>query len=60
MSPAMTNFRIDPDLLEALRAIRQRDGLPISEQIRRAIRAWVEHQGIDTADRRLVPPRKRS
>jgi hypothetical protein len=56
----MTNFRIDPDLLEALRAIRQRDGLPISEQIRRAIRAWVEHQGIDKADRRRVRPRKRS
>lgn len=59
MPRTMTNFRIDPELLEALRAIRERDGLPIAEQIRRAIRVWVESRGIK-ADRKRAATRKRS
>jgi hypothetical protein len=56
----MTNFRIDPDLLEALRAIRKRDGLPIAEQIRRAIRQWVDERGSVKAERKRAVTRKRS
>jgi hypothetical protein len=48
MAPrTLTNFRIDPELLDALRAIKKRDGLPIAEQIRRAIQAWVVERGIN-------------
>jgi hypothetical protein len=35
-------FFIDADLRAALTAIKERDGVPESEQIRRAIRSWVE------------------
>jgi hypothetical protein len=35
------NFWIDRDLLDGLRVIRERDGINESEQIRRAIRAWL-------------------
>jgi len=44
----MTNFRIDPDLLAALREVRRRDGVPISEQIRRAVREYVMRKGVLT------------
>ena len=41
----ITTFRIDPELLAGLRAIQERDGVPVSEQVRRAIRAWLEERG---------------
>lgn len=36
------NFYIDVDLAEGLKAIKARDGISESEQIRRAIRTWLE------------------
>lgn len=39
-------FRPDDDLLEAMEALRERDGVPYSEQIRRALRAWLEQKGV--------------
>ena len=61
MPRQITNFRIDPDLLEALRQIRVRDGLPIAEQIRRAIRAWVEERGVvSKAERKRAGTRQRA
>jgi hypothetical protein len=59
MPRTLTNFRIDPELLEALRQIRERDGLPIAEQIRRAIRVWVEARGITKAERKRAGTRRR-
>jgi hypothetical protein len=57
----LTNFRIDGELLDALREIKERDGLPISEQVRRAIRAWVEARGVRMkVDRKRASTRKRS
>jgi Ribbon-helix-helix protein, copG family len=56
----LTNFRIDADLLEALHKIRERDGLPIAEQIRRAIQAWVSDRGVRKTERSRVRARKRS
>ena len=35
-------FMIEPDLLEQLRAIKARTGMSDSEQIRQAIRNWLE------------------
>jgi len=35
-------FRPDPDTFDAMKSLRERDGVPFSEQIRRALRAWLE------------------
>jgi hypothetical protein len=39
------NFRIDEEILDALRRIKERDGVPISEQLRRALLAWIQAKG---------------
>lgn len=39
------NFRVDEGILDALRRIRERDGVPVSEQLRRALLAWIESKG---------------
>jgi hypothetical protein len=54
-----TAFRIEPETLQALDDIKRRDGLPISEQVRRALQAWIESRGImKTAPRRAVTRRR--
>lgn len=40
------SFWIDPDLLAGLKAVQERDGVLPSEQIRRAIAAWLVQKGI--------------
>ena len=42
----MTTFRIDHELLEALRDVYEREGIQISEQVRRAIRLWLDSKGV--------------
>ncbi len=42
------NFYIDPDLADGLKTLKERDGVPESEQIRRGIRLWLEAKGIKT------------
>lgn len=55
-----STFRIDDELLEALRTVKQRDGIPISEQVRRALLAWVESKGVQMkSDRKRATTRKR-
>ena len=39
------NIRIDPDLVDALNTIRDAEGIPVSEQIRRGIRLWLDQKG---------------
>ena len=57
----ITNFRIDTELLEALREISARDGLPMAEQVRRAIRMWVNSKGVKVkSERKRVVARQRS
>jgi hypothetical protein len=54
-------FFIDPDQRAALTAIKARDGIPESEQIRRAITAWIAaREGEGRPDRPRVKARKRS
>ena len=51
-----TNFRLEEELLAALQFIKERDGVPVSEQVRRAITAWIESRGVtlnESASRRL-------
>lgn len=40
------NFVISPQMKEALKAIKERDGISESEQARRALAAWIESKGI--------------
>jgi hypothetical protein len=56
----VATFRIDDDLREGLDAIWQRDGIQPSEQVRRAIRAWLAEKGIKTKPpaRRMTTRRK--
>lgn len=61
-SRKLTAFRIDDDLLEGLQRVWERDGVAVSEQIRRAIRQWLEERGelSAKADRKRAATRKRS
>lgn len=54
------NFAIDPELLDALRTIKGRDGISESEQIRRGIRLWLRTKGVRMkADRQRASTRRR-
>lgn len=54
-------FRMEQELLDRLQAHKQASGVPVSEQVRRAIRMWLESQGVDVKTRRnRVPPGKRA
>jgi hypothetical protein len=47
MSPkALTAFRIEADIMEGLRRVKDRDGVPLSVQVDRALRAWLEEKGV--------------
>ena len=67
MSPTeQTAFRLDMDLMEGLRTVKERDGIPISEQVRRAVKAWLESKGVEAgrktsekAGRKRAATRKR-
>jgi hypothetical protein len=54
------NFWIDDELREGLSVVRERDGILESEQIRRAIKDWLEKKGVvvKAAPRRAVTRRK--
>lgn len=54
------NFWLDVEQRDALRAVKERDGIPESEQIRRAIDAWLESKGVKKAERKRAATRKRS
>ena len=64
MSPKKPyRLKIDPELLDALREIKTRDGIAESEQIRRGIQLWLDSKGYTSsrrAERKRVGPRKRS
>jgi hypothetical protein len=46
-----TAFRIDPEIMAALQEVKERDGIPLSEQVRRALTAWLEQKGVLTKKR---------
>jgi hypothetical protein len=61
MSPkTAATFRIDDELLEGLRQVKVKDGIPQSEQIRRALLAWLDSKGVNVkaANRRVRARRK--
>jgi Arc/MetJ-type ribon-helix-helix transcriptional regulator len=56
-----TNIRIDSELLEGMQIILERDGVSISEQVRRAIRLWLGTKGVKVkAERPRAGTRKRA
>ena len=42
----VTTFRLDDDLITGLQEVWSRDGIQPSEQVRRAIRAWLSQKGV--------------
>lgn len=60
MSPVgrVITFRVEPDVLDGMHALRERDGIPMSEQIRRAIRAWLESKRLVKAERKRADTRR--
>lgn len=54
-------FRPEPDLLEGMEALKDRDGIPFSEQVRRALRAWLESKNVlKKSERKRATTRARS
>jgi uncharacterized protein (DUF4415 family) len=47
MSPKeLTAFRLELDVIDGLRAVKERDGVPYSVQVDRALRAWLAAKGV--------------
>lgn len=56
----MATFRIDDELLDAMRDYYAREGVQVSEQVRRGILMWLESKGISVkTDRKRAATRKR-
>ena len=54
-------FRLETEILAALEEIRTRDGVPVSEQVRRALKGWIEGKGVTMKpERKRADTRKRS
>lgn len=55
-----STFRIENELMTALREIKERDGVPISEQVRRALVMWIESKDVSAKapSRRSAKQRK--
>jgi hypothetical protein len=69
MSPKeLTAFRVDPEVMEGMRRVKDLDGVPLSVQLDRALRAWLKQKGISITPARLAsykgrgarPPARRS
>jgi hypothetical protein len=63
MSPRdkILTFRPDEEVYAAMEKLRSGDGVPFSEQIRRALRSWLTEKGLlskKPAPRRAVTRRK--
>ena len=57
----ITTFRLDEDLWAGLQAIKERDGVPVGEQIRRGIQLWLDAKGLKLAKgRKASRPRPRT
>ena len=51
-------FRPDADILVAMEDLKVRDGTPYSEQIRRALRAWLEEKKVLQRVRKTASKRR--
>jgi hypothetical protein len=56
-----TTFRLETEIMAALAEIRDRDGVAVSEQVRRALKQWIDSKGVAVkAERKRAATRKRS
>ena len=46
MTKELTAFRMAPELMKALRAVKAKEGIPIAVQIDFAARAWLKRKGV--------------
>jgi hypothetical protein len=53
-------FAIPDDLKVGLQAVKVRDGLSEAEQIRRAVKMWLESKGAIKTERKRAGTRRRS
>lgn len=62
MSPKeLTAFRMAPEVMEALRGVREKEGIPVAVQIDFAIREWLKRKGVHVrTERKRASTRKRS
>ena len=42
----MHSFYLDPELSAGLKTVKDRDGISESEQVRRAVRLWLDSKGV--------------
>jgi antitoxin component of RelBE/YafQ-DinJ toxin-antitoxin module len=49
MKRSLISVRVDAEILNALQAIKARDGIPVNEQIRRGVLLWL-------AQKQALPP----
>jgi hypothetical protein len=54
--PNQFSLEIPPDLREGLLLLKERDGVPVAESIRRAIRAWLEAR--DAIETHVAPTKR--
>jgi hypothetical protein len=55
------SFMIDPELADALKQLKERDGIAEGEQIRRALQSWFKTKGVKVkSERKQAGTRKRS
>ncbi len=51
MTPLVpATFRLEAELIQALQELKERDGVPATESVRRAIRAWLDQKGVEVED----------
>ena len=56
-----TNFRLESELIEGLQIVKDRDGISVTEQVRRAVREWLEKKGVAVkTERKRAATRKRA
>ncbi len=55
-----TAFRLESEILDGMKVVKDRDGVPISNQVRLALRAWLKSKRVNVkaASRRGAPRRK--
>jgi hypothetical protein len=52
-------FVVEPSLKQGLEAVTERDGIPVSAQVRRAIEAWLAERGMPVSEKEKKPAKKR-
>ena len=54
-------FRLETEILDALQRVKELDGIPVSEQVRRALVTWLDSRNVTLkkAERKRAPTRKR-